>query len=322
MVSNQLVLAGIVAFATVTQTSAFVDVSNLFSGVDDGLGGIMDSVMEMNNEMFENFQLGVGDEDLQKLITGIFSDMAGWFDAMFDDFDIDAIKGVVDEAIAEASDGIQGFGNVFESVFEDVTEIPEQYAFFLKDKAIDVAEIAKEVFSADAIQGIPDDVAAMFENAGDDIEDAFGMMLEVPSMVVALGKAGVDVNVLAATAEIGALFAKSAEDTFFAGVDFSKADVADIQKAVAAMDDESQAAFGTAMKGTRDGTDVALGAAWTTVLENEELAKELNANGVDVTVLSSAASASTAAEMIGDSGAAATTATAVAAVATAAALLM
>ena len=88
------------------------------------------------------------------------------------------------------------------------------------------------------------------------------------------------------------------------------------------MDDESQAAFGTAMKGTRDGTDVALGAAWTTVLENEELAKELNANGVDVTVLSSAASASTAAEMIGDSGAAATTATAVAAVATAAALLM
>ena len=171
---------------------AFVDVSNLFSGVDDGLGGIMDSVMEMNNEMFENFQLGVGDEDLQKLITGIFSDMAGWFDAMFDDFDIDAIKGVVDEAIAEASDGIQGFGNVFESVFEDVTEIPEQYAFFLKDKAIDVAEIAKEVFSADAIQGIPDDVAAMFENAGDDIEDAFGMMLEVPSMVVALGKAGVD----------------------------------------------------------------------------------------------------------------------------------
>lgn len=164
----------------------------LLTSVDDGFGGVVESVMEMNNEMFENFQLGMVDEDLQELITGIFSDIAGWFDAMFDDFDIDAIKGVVDDAIAEASDGIKGFGNVFESVFEDVTEIPEQYAFFLKDKAIDVTEITKEVFSADAIKGIPDDVAAMFENAGDDIEDAFGKMLEVPSMVVALGKAGVD----------------------------------------------------------------------------------------------------------------------------------
>ena len=146
----------------------------------------------LSDSLEVTYTLGEADEDLEAMLNGIFADWSGWFDAMFDDFDIDAIKGVVDEAIAEASDGIQGFGNVFESVFEDVTEIPEQYAFFLKDKAIDVAEIAKEVFSADAIQGIPDDVAAMFENAGDDIEDAFGMMLEVPSMVVALGKAGVD----------------------------------------------------------------------------------------------------------------------------------
>jgi len=254
----------------------------------------MKNVGDMMENLEVTYTLGEADEDLEAMLNGIFADWSGWFDAMFDDFDIDAIKGVVDEAIAEASDGIQGFGNVFESVFEDVTEIPEQYAFFLKDKAIDVAEIAKEVFSADAIQGIPDDVAAMFENAGDDIEDAFGMMLEVPSMVVALGKAGVDVNVLAATAEIGALFAKSAEDTFFAGVDFTKANIADVQKAVAAMDDESQAAFGTAMKASRTGNDVALGAAWTAVLANEELAKELNANNVDTTKLKTAAAASTA----------------------------
>jgi len=283
MVSSQLVLAGIVAFATVTPTSA------LF-----GVGDLMKNVGDMMENLEVTYTLGEADEDLEAMLNGIFADVSGWVDAMFDDFDIDAIKGVVDEAIAEASDGIQGFGNVFESVFEDVTEIPEQYAFFLKDKAIDVAEIAKEVFSADAIQGIPDDVAAMFENAGDDIEDAFGMMLEVPSMVVALGKAGVDVNVLAATAEIGALFAKSAEDTFFAGVDFSKASIADVQKAVAAMTPEAQNTFGTAMKASRTGNDVALGAAWTAVLANDELAKELNANNVDTTKLKTAAAASTA----------------------------
>ena len=60
------------------------------------------------------------------------------------------------------------------------------------------------------------------------------------------------------------------------------------------MDDESQAAFGTAMKASRTGNDVALGAAWTAVLANEELAKELNANNVDTTKLKTAAAASTA----------------------------
>jgi hypothetical protein len=174
MVSNQLVLAGIVAFATVTPTSA--------------VGGLFDSVNDMANEITKNAnnmaqeyqwgELGTSDAELEAAINGIFGDMSGWFDTMFATFNATAVFETVDTAIAEASEGIQGFGETFENVFEDVNKIPEQYAYFLKDNAIDVAELAKEVFSSEAIQGIPDDVAAMFENAGDDIEKSFGMLLE------------------------------------------------------------------------------------------------------------------------------------------------
>jgi len=274
MVSNKLFLVGIVAFATVPQTSA-----------QFGLGNLLDSV----KDNLEDFDLG----DFEDAINGIFGDASGWFDTMFVEFDFDAIKGVVDTAIADASEGIQGFGETFENVFGDVTQIPEQYAYFLKDSAIDVAALASEVFSSDAIQGIPDDVAAMFENAGDDIGKSFGMMLDVPSMAEALKNAGVDIDLLTATAEIGTLFAESTKDNFLKGVDFSKANIAGIQKAVAAMGTDAQNTFKAAMKASRTGTDVALGEAWTAVLASDELKNELSANNVDITKLQTAATAST-----------------------------
>merc|ERR1712166_117334 len=228
-------------------------------------------------------------------------------------FDFDAIASLVDTAVAGASAGVQGFGNVFESVFEDIEEIPEQYAFFLKDKAIDVATLADKVFSADAIQGIPEDVAAAFESGSDQIEAMFGQMLNVPSMALALADAGVNVGLMAATAEIADLFTLSSNDIFFNAVDFASADVAAIQKAVASMDEITAETFATAMESTRDGADVAVGAAWNAVLASTELSSELNANGVNVAALSAAAQASIAAEASGTTTISAGTATAVAA---------
>ena len=76
----------------------------------------------------------------------------------------------------------------------------KQYAFFLKDLDIDVEAIANEVFSSDAIKGIPDDVAAAFESGAAATEDMMAMMLNVPSMAKALKTAGVDIDLFVSEA--------------------------------------------------------------------------------------------------------------------------
>ena len=79
------------------------------------LGNTFDQLDEITNEIFEGFgefELGVGDADLEALISGIFSSMAGWFDNMFLAFDFDTIASLVDTAVAGASAGVQGYVRV------------------------------------------------------------------------------------------------------------------------------------------------------------------------------------------------------------------
>merc|ERR1719272_1438552 len=109
MLAKHLALAGVLAFATVTPTNALFDTGGLFGVDDDGdddglnlfgnlLGNTFDQLDEITNEIFEGFggfELGVGDADLEALISGIFSSMAGWFDNMFLAFDFDTIASLV-----------------------------------------------------------------------------------------------------------------------------------------------------------------------------------------------------------------------------------
>jgi len=296
--------------------------SNLFGDDNDG-----EDVLGLGN-LFGGGTDNDGDDvlDFTSLLS-MFDDSSSWLDDIFDNnFDFTAIESIVDLAIADASDGVKLFGNAFETMFESAAGIPEQYAFFLKDLDIDVEAIANEVFSSDAIKDIPDDVAAAFESGADSAEDMMAMMLNVPSMANALKTAGVNIDLFAASAEIAELFDLTESDKFFSAIDFGTVDVKGVQKVIGAMDKASQDTFALAMAAAKDGTAVAVGAAWDAVLDDKLLSAQLTTQGLDVTALSAAASASTKAaapEVIeAGSGAGSLTASAAVVVASIAALTM
>lgn len=225
-------------------------VGGLLSGGDDndGVGGLFGNL------------LGDGTDNDGELTFdfSMFDDTSSWLDSIFDaNFDFTAITSIVDSAIGDASEGVKLFGSAFETMFESAKGIPDQYAFFLKDLDIDVEAIANEVFSSDAIKGIPDDVAAAFESGAAATEDMMAMMLNVPSMAKALKTAGVDIDLFAASAELAELFDLTAADKFFSAIDFSTVDIAGIQKVIGAMDKASQDTFASAMAAAKDGTAAA-----------------------------------------------------------------
>lgn len=170
------------------------------------------------------------------------------------------------------------------------------------------------IFSDDALAAIPANILDAFADAAaaaaasdpqagaTAAEELFLEMLQIPSVVAVLEAFGVDVDLLQATATIAEVVSLSKEDGLLKPLIPLNVDVQSMQKAVVTLSADARAAFAHSMpkqllatnrrrmrrRGGRrsrnvdDDAAAAVAAAWTAMVVDETLAKEMNAAGIDV----------------------------------------
>lgn len=84
---------------------------------------------------------------LTSSLDAIFENTANWLDNFLGGIDFTEVSNMIDAAVSDASESVQGFANAFEDIFSDINEIPEQFSYFLKDATIDISQMANDIFS-------------------------------------------------------------------------------------------------------------------------------------------------------------------------------
>lgn len=117
-------------------------------------------------------------------------------------------------------------------------------------------------------------------------------LLGVGAFTDELLKANVDVALFTATAGIGELFRETAENVNLNNLIPNGVDFAEVEKAVAAMDEAGQQAFAASMGAATDVTSGTLDVAkaWLAVSADPTLSAALTAEGVNVAAVKSEAS--------------------------------
>lgn len=256
---------------------------------DDALGALVGNLLN-----------GGGDDDGEdafsfdfdfSALDSIFADTGAWLDGLLGGIDFTEVSNMIDDAVSDASEGVQGFANAFEDIFSDVNEIPDQFSYFLKDATLDLSQMAADIFSDENIAGLTEDMVGAWDTTADAATNYWDL-LGVGAFTDELLKANVDVALFTATAGIGELFRETTEnlrldDLIPNGVDFAK-----VEKAVAAMDEAGQKKFAASMGAATDVTTGTLDVAkaWLALAEDPTLSAALTAEGVDVAKVKSEAS--------------------------------
>jgi len=255
---------------------------------DDGLGAL------------GNLFNGGGDDDGEdafsfdfdfSALDSIFADTGAWLDGLLGGIDFTEVSNMIDDAVSDASEGVQGFANAFEDIFSDVNEIPDQFSYFLKDATLDLSQMAADIFSDENIAGLTEDMVGAWDTTADAATNYWDL-LGVGAFTDELLKANVDVALFTATAGIGELFRETTENSRLDNLIPNGVDFAKVEKAVAAMDEAGQKKFAASMGAATDVTTGTLDVAkaWLALAEDPTLSAALTAEGVDVAKVKSEAS--------------------------------
>lgn len=224
-------------------------------------------------------------------LDSIFADTGAWLDGLLGGIDFTEVSNMIDDAVSDASEGVQGFANAFEDIFSDVNEIPDQFSYFLKDATLDLSQMAADIFSDENIAGLTEDMVGAWDTTADAATNYWDL-LGVGAFTDELLKANVDVALFTATAGIGELFRETTENLRLDNLIPNGVDFAKVEKAVAAMDEAGQKKFAASMGAATDVTTGTLDVAkaWLALAEDPTLSAALTAEGVDVAKVKSEAS--------------------------------
>ena len=119
------------------------DENDALGGFSDLLSGFGDN--DVDNDVMDSF--GFDFSSLTSSLDAIFENTANWLDNFLGGIDFTEVSNMIDAAVSDASESVQGFANAFEDIFSDINEIPEQFSYFLKDATIDISQMANDIFS-------------------------------------------------------------------------------------------------------------------------------------------------------------------------------
>ena len=267
---------------------------------DDGLGGALGNLFIGGGDddgddalgALDNLFNGGGDDDGEDAFSfDFFADTGAWLDGLLGGIDFTEVSNMIDDAVSDASEGVQGFANAFEDIFSDVNEIPDQFSYFLKDATLDLSQMAADIFSDENIAGLTEDMVGAWDTTADAATNYWDL-LGVGAFTDELLKANVDVALFTATAGIGELFRETTENLRLDNLIPNGVDFAKVEKAVAAMDEAGQKKFAASMGAATDVTTGTLDVAkaWLALAEDPTLSAALTAEGVDVAKVKSEAS--------------------------------
>lgn len=261
---------------------------------NDALGGFSDllsgfGVNDDDNDVMDSF--GFDFSSLTSSLDAIFEDTANWLDNFLGGIDFTEVSNMIDAAVSDASESVQGFANAFEDIFSDINEIPEQFSYFLKDATIDISQMANDIFSEENMAELTEGMVGAWDATADTATNYWDL-LGVGAFTDELLKANVDVALFTATAGIGELFRETAENVNLNNLIPNGVDFAEVEKAVAAMDEAGQQAFAASMGAATDVTSGTLDVAkaWLAVSADPTLSAALTAEGVNVAAVKSEAS--------------------------------